>query len=1185
MNIKSLRFFTLLLAMVVTSVSVAQPPDGFRQRGEGGPGGPPGGGGPGGGPGGGGGFGGGRGFGGRGGGGMMGMGDNPFISQITSLRDEEVTKELGISEEQQTQLQELSQTLRPGREEMMEMFGRMREAQNDEERAKIGQEIFGPRIEAAQKKMNEILSEAQRTRLAQLTLQRSGIRGITQSATAEELKLTDEQKTKLGELNQEYEQARRELGRGASSEERDQARDEFLEKAKALLTDEQKGKYKSLLGPAMGGEKPVASTQSTEKKDDSEEKSESSSDSSKPAVAMQQVDENQPSVADFGVINSTLGTEPGETVNTMTFNFRNAPWVDVLELFARATGLTLDLEATPPGAFNYIDTQSFTPAQALDVLNGYLIPRGYVLLQRDRFLVVTQLTDGLRTELVPTVSLQEIRTRGETEYVKVLLSTGDQKAEDFVDDVKKMLGEEGQVFALGQSNRLIAMGSVRSLREVIDLLEQAAPPVDPQKLAFRAFKLQYVPAVEAEPMVRALLGVDMQLGGSSSGRSSDPRAMFMQAMASRFGGGDRGRDRDRGGSSSSAASSTQQARVALDERSNMLLVTAIPSELLIAEQAIKEIDTPEAAAQSLRDQQANGPVVRVYPIDDDYAELSEIAETLQTMIPGLIVNQDRRADALHVIAPLSRQEEVAALIRQLMGGAGTTGVAVLSTQGLDPSVAGQMVVNMFSQERYPPTVQIDPYGGQLIVRGTTEQITQARTVMAQLTQQQAAVAARRGPAGPVRQIPLGGRDPETMLKLLKQLWSASHDTPINVVRPGVDADKTPQVPAQQSRGTQAIEQQPASEPSVYQWNKTVINAKPVSFLQETPAATEETESAAADSQTTPGSEKINIGIIGDRFIISSSNQELLDEMEGLINSLQQQVQPRTQWSVYYLRAALVDDVVLMLEQLLPEANVGSALSSLSSSIDSLSSSGSSFQIIPDARTNALFVTGSAEQIQDLEQMLKVLDATELPDSLRDRVPRNIPVMYADVQEVAQIIKDVYADQLIQVVNNRGRDGQEQSSLTAGKLTVGIDSQSSQVVVSCDDSTYQQIVDLVESIDQAAYEARRSIRVIDLQYTDPSVMQSTLGSLIPKVTVTTSSSSSSSRSSSSGNASSNNRGRDNNSRSSGGQDDVRRFFEERMRQRGGDRGSRGGDRGSRSGFGGGGFPFGGGGPPGFGGRGR
>lgn len=44
-------------------------------------------------------------------------------------------------------------------------------------------------------------------------------------------------------------------------------------------------------------------------------------------------------------------------------------------------------------------------------------------------------------------------------------------------------------------------------------------------------------------------------------------------------------------------------------------------------------------------------------------------------------------------------------------------------------------------------------------------------------------------------------------------------------------------------------------------------------------------------------------------------------------------------------------------------------------------------------------------------MLELLDASELPQSLRDRLPRSIPVEYADIDEVAEMIESVFKDSM------------------------------------------------------------------------------------------------------------------------------------------------------------------------------
>ena len=114
----------------------------------------------------------------------------------------------------------------------------------------------------------------------------------------------------------------------------------------------------------------------------------------------------QDACADSRAEKSTETPLPGGDVR-VTFNFRFQPWQDVLDWFADQAGLSLLMESPPPGTFNYRDSRSYTPAEALDVLNGVLLTKGYTLVRRERMLVVVNLEDGIPPNLVPDVPLDD----------------------------------------------------------------------------------------------------------------------------------------------------------------------------------------------------------------------------------------------------------------------------------------------------------------------------------------------------------------------------------------------------------------------------------------------------------------------------------------------------------------------------------------------------------------------------------------------------------------------------------------------------------------------------------------------------------------------------------------------------------------------------------------------------------
>ena len=333
----------------------------------------------------------------------------------------------------------------------------------------------------------------------------------------------------------------------------------------------------------------------------------------------------------------------------------------------------------------------------------------------------------------------------------------------------------------------------------------------------------------------------------------------------------------------------------------------------------------------------------------------------------------------------------------------------------------------------------------------------------------------------------------------------------------------------------------------------------------------------------------------------------MDRLEEVIASLASAMPPKAQWTVFYLRSADATQTSSILERLFPTSSVSSVgsasdggfmselsggLSSMGrgimgmSGLDSVLSGPQTLRIIPDVRSNSLFVSGPPHQIDEVEDVLRILDASELPEQLRDRAPRYIAVKHAQVDEVAAILRDVFKEELTPpqpAQQQRGGGGGNPFAALMGggggsaasapkvQMTLGIDYQNSRLYVSSNESMFQQVLTMVEEIDSAAQEARRAIRVVPLQHASSAMIQQTIGSLLPRVKV--SSSSTSRRAASSGGGSDSNDAAQKQAAEQLRQQFIQRALQGGGRPGGGD--ARGGGRPSGEG-GGGGRPGGGGG---------
>ncbi len=80
---------------------------------------------------------------------------------------------------------------------------------------------------------------------------------------------------------------------------------------------------------------------------------------------------------------------------SIRFQFRATPWKDVLDWFARQANFSLYMVKVPDGTWDYTGTSEYTPAEAIDFLNGVLATKGYTLLRRDRLLMVWDRNDPI----------------------------------------------------------------------------------------------------------------------------------------------------------------------------------------------------------------------------------------------------------------------------------------------------------------------------------------------------------------------------------------------------------------------------------------------------------------------------------------------------------------------------------------------------------------------------------------------------------------------------------------------------------------------------------------------------------------------------------------------------------------------------------------------------------------------
>ncbi len=1133
---------------------------------------------------------------------------------LGELSNEGTRSELKITEQQQALIDALSEEQRNNSDQFGDIRERLQAAQTEEERELVRQDmrnIADTMRKEADDKLKAILSPEQSVRLEQLRLHREGPSVFSRdNSVADSFGLTEEQKSQFAKLTEERMVARFAL-RGASEEERQAFDTIWSAKYLAVLTPEQQKLWTERLGPPPV----VAATTGTPQ-------SLTPSATATPATPVrtmiaEPVPEGAKPIVSFGASQEAatprppykLGEEPETkqpgtelTANAgakkLSFNFRYAPWGEVLKLFATEANLSLDLNAMPPGTFNYYDQRSYTPKEALDILNGYLLPKGYCLIRRDDFLVCVNIDEPIPPNLIPIITPTEIDDRGRNELLTVIFPLEGVDVDQIAREVNDIKGPQGKVVGLKTSNSVLVTDIGGNLRRIRDLLVGVTARGGPNDISFRAYAVRNVPVADAEMIVRNLLGLQV---GVTNVSSSNRMGMMMGGPGGqdpRF--GQRGPQQQQPQQAQAQKEDPNKPRVTIDARTNQLLVSATPAQHALVEQALKTIDV--IGEESDFSPGSNRPSLKVYSVSST-ADAREVSRTIDALIPGIVVNQDSRYGKIHIQATPDQHRQVEALIAQMEGSSGNRQMAVFRLTSLDPGAVTTTIRSMFANESESPIIEADLYGRQLLIRANAEQIAQIRALLAQLGEDGSGTRGDR--IDRVRTIPLSGRDPAELLPILERMWNTRNGSTIRVIDPSARRrPATPENPPTPPKHPLAPEVrfEPESRIEVDEVTnrnsvsvprssrtipvRTVAQTTEPEAKQDAPTKPESSQKSTPSTATRPA--EITVTIVGDELVISSSDPQQLNELEDLLQQTMQAVPPRVTWTVFSLQSSDATEAANMLKLLFPGSTVAASSASSSGLLGGLGSSASSLgsslmgatgldslgaapqlKFIPDVRLNALFVTGPAAQVREVEDMLRVLDAESLgADSLRNKVARMIPVEHASSQEVHDIVKDVYKNYIdpprAQNNNNplamlaaaRG-GGRADAQEPQAKMALGVDNTTSNIIVWADEPLFREVEALVQSLDQAALEARRTVRVITLENTSSTVMQGALNSLMPQVKISTTGTRPSTSSSSSQPSTTTP------SPAGGSSDQMRQFFEQRMRER-----MQGG--GSTGGFGGGGF---------------
>ncbi|MBN2295902.1 MAG: hypothetical protein JXM70_25955, partial [Pirellulales bacterium] len=370
----------------------------------------------------------------------------------------------------------------------------------------------------------------------------------------------------------------------------------------------------------------------------------------------------------------------------LRFNFRFQAWADVLDWFAKQADLALVLDAPVPGTFNYTDTNEYTPTEAIDLLNGVLLTKGYTLIRRDRMLMVVNLQDGIPEGMVPRVTVEDLSKRGRFEIVSVLLPLNNRNVEEVNKEITPLLGPYGKSVPLAKTGQLLVTDTAGILQAVDAMIksmpEQAKPPAQPK------------PPAQAKPAPPALVVYPV--------KSADPQVAVEVLKAL-----------------------LPEAKIVLDPKAAQINVFAVPDHQAVAKSVIEQMQANNPPEKM--------PRLEVYNLKKDAVgkRTKQIVNTLQVIAPDARITSDIKTGKLVVWATPEQHAMIIATLEKLHEGsspADTVQIEVHRLTTVEPENALALLKKLMPDAQFA----VDANSRSLIAIALPEEQAAIRTTLAEL---------------------------------------------------------------------------------------------------------------------------------------------------------------------------------------------------------------------------------------------------------------------------------------------------------------------------------------------------------------------------------------------------------------------------------------------------------------------
>ena len=215
---------------------------------------------------------------------------------------------------------------------------------------------------------------------------------------------------------------------------------------------------------------------------------------------------------------SVVGNSNGlQNDRQISFSFGGAPWGTVLQKLAEEAGYALEIKGMPPGSFSYSDSSRHSVAEAIDIVNGFLIREGFVLIRHGRLMMVVEV-DEIPIHLIEQLSEAELPQRGRFELVSVEIAVNEVSVQDMATELQPLLTKLGKIVPIASANRLVVSDLREKLQQVLSLIH--AGDLETAGIRSEVITLKNTNAEDVVKSLQQMMGNSVAVAAGSSAGSN-----------------------------------------------------------------------------------------------------------------------------------------------------------------------------------------------------------------------------------------------------------------------------------------------------------------------------------------------------------------------------------------------------------------------------------------------------------------------------------------------------------------------------------------------------------------------------------------------------------------------------------------------------------------------------------------